>query len=260
MKIVTDILQQFSFSEQEAAIYLACLKLGEAATKDIAVAAEMSRTNAYFHIKNLTARGMLQQTREGKKMLFSAKSPGQLANYLSDQSQSFRKLVPLLETMVVSGEHMPKIEIYETTEGYFKIYEALSFLPEGSLIRAFEGKQAVTDEFDAISDKRWHRFFSRVNERNIITHALFTEETLAVPRRKLSKETMDALQARDMQVRSLPEKQLPIQEIVFMYANKVTFLFPDTSLIMTIEHEGICRVMASIFDALYAGATPVEWR
>ena len=250
---IYSILQHFSLSKQEIDIYLAVLSLENPNTSKIANHANMTRTAAYFHVKNLLKKGLLYQSPRGKVHHFSAKSPAQLAAALSKLTLDFKSLVPELESLQKITSERPEFEVMESKKGYFSVYEKISFLPRGSTFRVIEGRKGLVDELGLLTPEQWNVFFSRVVKRGIITHGIFTTESLTVPKEKFgpSPEVHKTFQKRVWDLRTLPESVIPIDELALIYGDRVSFLLPETRMVITIKHAGIVQFMGAMFDGLF---------
>lgn len=258
MSKIGDILGNFSFSDTEAKIYLAVLALGRPSVSEIAKKVGINRTAAYFHLKKLLERRLIQETREGKKLCFIAVKPTDLAEIFDRWTIDFKSFVPQLEALKEIEQETPTIEITESKRGYFKVYDEISTLPEKSMFRVLEGCEGLIDEIGLLSEEEWKKFFSRIVERKIETRGLFTEECLEIPSRTFSKENLEILRKRIWHLRVLPESILPIKHLSLIYGNKVAFLFPETSLVITIKHKGITEFLSATFDGLFNFSKKIE--
>jgi len=247
------ILEQFSLSKPENDVYLATLKLGNATTTDIAKESGMQRTATYFHIKNLLQRQLLFQSRKGKVQHFFAKPPAELATYFSKLTFDFKSFVPELESLQKIHEEQPTFEVIDSKKGYFSVYEQITLLPAGSTFRVLEGKKGLIDELELLTPEQWNVFFSRVVQKNIITHGIFTKESLHVPQKKFLNSSLvhETFKKRIWDLRTLPESIIPIQELALIYGDRVSFLLPETSMVITLRHKGIVQFMTATFDALF---------
>jgi sugar-specific transcriptional regulator TrmB len=261
MDNLKQILDNFSFSEQESDIYLASLKLGKAGAKEIARKADMSRTSAYFHIEKLVDRGVLREIKGEDKTYFTAKPPENIAEELQKKVTDFKSIVPKLESLKETEKEVPEVSVDESRTQYEQVYDEISSLPRNSEFRVIEGREAMIHEIKSLHDKKWEKFFNRIKERKIETRALFTKEGLETAKEKLSPENIRNIKKREWLLKTLPEKKLPFDELIYIYANKVVFLFPRVSLIFTIKHRRIARAFKSIFDSLYnfAKSRPNPW-
>lgn len=262
MDQVKTILCEFAFSEFEIDIYLAVLALGPAGIIDVAKKIGKNRTAVYFHIKNLLQKGILKEARKGKRVRFVAMPPAEMADHFSKITTDFRSLVPQLESLFRVEKEVPLIEVTESAKGYFKVYDEISSMPIGSTFRVLEGKKALIAEFALLTEEEWRIFFTRTAERKIETRGIFTKESLRVPQQALSSDNFKNIGERIWHLRTLPEEALPFQQLLFIYGEKIAFLFPDTALVVTIQHKDIATSLAAVFDGLYSFAQiiPHGWK
>ncbi|MCB9798779.1 hypothetical protein H6758_03575 [Candidatus Nomurabacteria bacterium] len=257
---IYSVLKHFSLSKQEVDIYLAVLSLENPSTSEIAKEVKMTRTAAYFHIKNLQEKGLLFQSPRGKIQHFNAKPPAQLATDLTKLTLDLKLLVPELESLQKVTSERPEFEVVESKKGYFSVYEKISLLPKGSMFRVLEGKKGLIDELDLLTPNQWNIFFDRVVKREIITHGIFTKESLAVPKQKFlqSPEVNRTFEKRIWDLRTLPESIIPINELALIYGDRISFLLPETSMVITLRHSGIVAFMCAMFDGLFHFAEKLE--
>jgi len=257
MKQSTQVLEKFGLSADEAQIYTAVLSLEDPGVSDIAKNIGKQRTATYFHIRKMVDKGFLKETMIGKSLHFVATPPHELARLFDRWTTDFKSLVPQLEALKVIAKEVPIIEVKESKQGYFDIYDEISSMPEGSSFRVVEGKEALEEELTLLSDEQWHTFFARIVDRNIKTIGLFTEEAICVPARKLSKKNRELLHKRDWELRTLTENKFPMQKLFFIYDDKIAFLFPESSLVVTIKHKGIAQIMTAMFDGIFQFGQPI---
>lgn len=258
MAKIDEILSAFSLSDVETKIYLSALGMEKPAVAQLAKQAGLNRTAAYHHIKHLLEKGFLRQTRKGRIVQLVAVPPAELADRFDHLTTDFKGLIPQLESLQKISRETPIIEITESRRGYYQIYDEISALPPGSTFRVMEGLQALKKELRILTDKEWNIFFSRIVDRKLVTRAVFTEESLAVPGQALSPANVKLISQRIWQLKSLPVVSLPFSQLMFIYGEKVAFLFPESSLVMAIKHKGIAEVMTALFEGLFGFAKPVN--
>jgi predicted transcriptional regulator len=256
MNPIQSILTQFSFTEQESEVYIACLTLGPAKLTDIALKIDKNRTAVYFHVKNLVKKGFLKEGKKGRVLRFTPVAPSDISEKFERLTNDFKSYVPQLEALNRIDTDTPIITVQESRIGYRKIYEELASLPPKSMFRALEGKKAIESELQLLTQDEFYAFFSRVAARDIETKGLFTREALLVPNRMLTKKNYAEIKKRIWHIRSTTEENLPFQDLIFIYENKVALMFPESSLVVTIKHRGIADAMTVLFDALYLFANP----
>ncbi len=252
-----EILTSFNLSPQETEIYITLLSLGKSGISMIAKKLGKNRAAIYFHIKNLLAKGLVQETRSKTKPLYLGIPPKELGNKLEQHLNEFKGLIPWLESLKKVETEMPIIEVYDSKQGYFHIYEELSFLPVGSMFRVLEGKEALDEEFSLLTQEQWNMFFTRTAHRSIETKGLFTLESQMIPAKRLTKKNIQAMGSRIWHLRLIPESLLPFQQLLFIYGDKIAFMFPRISLTMTIKHRAVAGALMTMFDSLYQFGKPV---
>lgn len=249
---VKTIFSHFGRSPIEAETYLAALALGSGTATQIAQKTGEGRTKVYFHIKKLVEEGLLRESRKGQRQIFVPLPPSELAARVSRWATDLRSLVPQLESMQKAAAATPIIEVSESRAGYFHVYDEVSSMPNGSFFRVLQGKASLEQELKLLDNETWNTFFTRIVDRDIKTFGLFTKECWGIPKQMLSPENYERMKKRAWDLAIMPESTLKMQQLMFIYQNKVAFLFPETALVMTITHQGIADVLGAAFDALHS--------
>lgn len=258
MEKINKILQNFAFSEAESELYTAALKLEKASISEIAQKAGMGRTAAYFHIKNLLKRNIFKQVKIGKKIFISAISPTELAENLQESVGSFKTLIPQLESLGRIENEIPQIEIMESNAAFEKIYDEVVNMPVGSSWKVFEDRAGGEAEMKLLDNDYWKKFFSQMAERKIMTKAIFTQELLSDINKTITPENYNILGGRMWNIRTLPEERMPINGLVLLYNNKLSFLFPDVALTITIKHSALFHLLDTMFETIFSFAQMAE--
>lgn len=258
---ITEILTHFSFTEAEAEIYVAVLSLEKPGVREIAHKINKQRTATYFHIKKMLTRGVLKETRKGRLLRFVALAPAELGALLDRQMTDYKSVLPQLETLRATTTETPLIEVMESSRGYYHLYDELSSLPIGGEFRVLQGRESLVGELQLMNKEQLERFFTRVVERKIETRGIFTKESLGLPKKMLDTRThglMSTARGRIWHLRTLSEAQLPFQQLMFIYGNKVAFAFPKTAMVVTITHAGVADALRTIFDTVFLFGAPIK--
>ena len=258
MIIAKELLTHFNINEQEADLYLAALELGVTSVNELAKKTHKSRTATYFHIDHLIEKGLLKQTRKEKKTRLVATPPAEVVAKIDRWTTELKSLLPVLESLEKVRGETPVIEIAESRHGYVRVLDEVSSLPPGSSVRVLEGKKSLASELGFLTPDEWSAFFTRMIERRIETHGLFTEASLAVPGQMLDKKNADLLAQRRWRLRSISDQVLPFENLLAIYGDKAAFLFPENGLSLTIQHPSIVNVLRTMFDGLYTLGKPIE--
>jgi len=255
---IVRLLQSFSFTPDQIDVYLACLRLGPATHAQITRGVDRSRTATLFHIRKLLEKKVLSISKKKNKRLLVALPPRELLAEIHDKSSSLERLLPQLDALSRIDKETPMFDISESREGYWRVYEELSYLPAGTEFRILEGAKATENELSLLLPHQWEEFWSRIIERNIQTKGIFTRETISSVSHNVTEAQRAMLRKRVWTARFLPQSALPIDQLMILYKDKAAFLFPDTSLVLVLQHRGVFAILSSLFDSLYAFATPVR--
>ena len=258
MEKIYQILKNFSFSEAESQLYEASLKLGKASVSQIAQKAGMGRTAAYFHIKNLLERNLLKQSKSGKKILITPIKPSELAEKLQEEVGDFKTMLPQLESLGKIEDELPQIEIQESSIAFRKIYDEVINMPVGSSWKVMEDRVGANAELKLLDNEYWTYFFGQMTKRKILTKAIFTQELLAETNRGITPDNYETLKSRKWDVRTLPEDKLPMRGLFVIYNKKISFLFPDIALTITIKHNALFHLIDTMFETIFAFSQKVE--
>lgn len=258
MPRIDEILKAFSLNDIETKVYLSALSLEKPAVAQIAKKVGLNRTAAYHHINHLLEKGFLKQTRKGRVVKLVAVPPAELAERFDRITTDFKSLVPQLESLQKISREIPIIEIKESRRGYWEIYDELSSLPEGATFRVLEGSTAMKKELHLLTESELGKFYNKVVERKIITRAIFTTEAIDFVYSELSLANLGNIKKRIWQLKTLSESLLPFVQLMFVYGDKTAFMFPESSLVMTIKHKDIAEAMVAMFEGLYNFAKPIE--
>ena len=109
-------LKILDLSDKEIEIYLACLELGFASVKALSRKTFIKRTTIYDILENLEKKGLIDQTKEGKKRLFYATEPIKLLELLDKKRQQIFAVLPELNTLYQEGRSKARARFIEGIE------------------------------------------------------------------------------------------------------------------------------------------------
>jgi len=138
-----ELVQALGLSEQEIAVYLAALELGEANIQEISRKSGVKRTSIYNFIDTLKERQLLSEIKKGKRKLYSAVSPHHLVDEQKSKVASVERLIPQLLAIQNNVKNMPRVSFFEGIEGLKEIYRMT--LREKQIIYAWEDLDRALD-------------------------------------------------------------------------------------------------------------------
>lgn len=128
---LTKALLQLNLSEKEIATYLVLLENGTLAVQDIARQTGINRVTTYAAIDELKSKGLVAESRKGKRKLFVAENPETLKNLLKQKEDLLAKemasleniILPALKAININQQNKPQIKFFEGADGIDKVYD-----------------------------------------------------------------------------------------------------------------------------------------
>lgn len=121
-------------SENEAAIYLASLELGETTVSRLARKAGVKRTTAYLVIESLKEKGLISSLKKESASVFFAEDPRKLHEVLEERKQKIDKIMPQLLAFTNLIDRKPEIRFYEGKEGINEILKDTLKYPRSEVL------------------------------------------------------------------------------------------------------------------------------
>ncbi len=128
MEQIVSMLQQFGLNEKEANTYLTSLELGPSSIQKLARCARLNRSTVHFVSDRLRKKGLMGETRKGKKRLLFAEDPQKFGELLSQQKSDLslkenilNNMLPILQNIEAAEDNKPKVQFYEGMQGFFDI-------------------------------------------------------------------------------------------------------------------------------------------
>jgi sugar-specific transcriptional regulator TrmB len=125
-------LLKLGLSEKEIICYISLLEIGRASILDISRKSGLNRVTTYSAIDNLKKRGLIAETKKGKRKLFIAEDPDTLekiveekkANLKLDEKMLKNLILPSLKNINVQQKNIPQIKFFEGPNGIYKVYDS----------------------------------------------------------------------------------------------------------------------------------------
>lgn len=176
---LTKALLQLNLTEKEIATYIILLQNGPLRVQEISRESGINRVSIYSAIDELKNKGLLSETRKGKKKLFVAENPEKLKLFLEDAKEKLSKkenllnnsILPLLKALNINEEKKPQIKFFEGENGIIKVFDEY----------ILKNKEAINcGSYDtatrAISDEEERKFFDLIEEKKVF-YRMILEDT-----------------------------------------------------------------------------------
>jgi len=239
-----EVLTSFGLKLQEAKIYLACLKLGQATVSQISSESQIQRTFVYDILEDLIEQGLISSVEIRGKKYFSAVSIEKFGFLQEDKLERFKAFLPELKALEQTVGDRPKVRFFEGKEGIKRAFEDTLDQPVGSEILAFStGEGFFTEDLKFANDYIKERLSRRITVRAIAPN---NPETLNFTRKdKKHKRT----------ARLVDSQNFPFANEIDIYGNKVAVIsLTGDQMAVIIESESMAKTMRSIFELAWSGA------
>ena len=120
-----ELVQTLGLSEDELAVYLAALELGQANVQEISRKSGVKRTSIYNFIDSLKERQFLSEIKKGKRRLYSGANPSFLLQLERSRVASLEQVIPSLLAINNKAGSKPKVTYHEGVEGMQEIYNQM---------------------------------------------------------------------------------------------------------------------------------------
>lgn len=231
-------LQNTGLSEKEAKVYLASLELGQSNINQLAKKSEVKRTTIYDLLASLKEKGLISETKKGKKTLYFAEDPRALLNRLEEKKTVLSKIMPQLLSVTNLLSQKPSIRFFEGIEGIKEVYKDTLNYPNQEIL-AWASEDA-TKHFEV--DWLWNyyvlkRVENRIWERTIAPNVKYMEKL----------KTYDPKHLRKIKLIN-PEKFLIDAEINLYGKRNIGIMAFKEKIGLIIESPTIFTTLKSIFE------------
>lgn len=256
-KEIASFLKELDLSDNEVAVYVANLQLGNALVKDIARKAHLNRTTAYNILLNLRKQGLVSSYKKGGVIHFSATAPTHITDILDKRiekqeqlKESLRSLLPELNSLFHTAGRGANAKIFEGIENIPEIYKTLyknaKYPDEGLEFTNWGGKYAIFPK-----TMRWN-LIDELQKSDIIVRSLLIED-------ELTTEWFNTGKGKEMrkEIRLLPNPGWDFFANLEVVNNKVAIVtYKDDVQFqgLLIESEELSTMFRFMFESLWVSA------
>ena len=243
-----NLLTQFGLKPQEAKVYLASLKLGQATVGRLAETADVQRTFVYDIVRDLSERGLMSQIEIRGKLHFSPVSLEQFQKIQENKLKKFAEILPELKALEKTTGDRPRVRFFEGKEGIRFALEDTLNQPNGGEILAYataEGFYQQDEEYalDYIQRRVAKKIFAKTIAPDNSENRWYTAQ--------------DKQHLR--QTRLVNQKSYPFTNEIDIYGNKVTIMSLQGELLaVIIESKSIASTQRAIFELAWRGAGAID--
>lgn len=234
-------LTELNFTDKEANVYLALLKLGKGTVSAIARRAGIQRTTCYNVLDGLISKNFARISGKEPKQEYVAESPDVIIKKLKEkinrsqeQLKKADKVVPQLKSVHNVGNR-PKIKFYEGKEGLVQVYE--DTLTAQETIRGL----ASIEYMHKTLPNYFPQYYKRRASKGIAAKGILSATPFGIERTKHDKEEM-------RQTALIPTDKFSFTPELNIYDNKMMIASWKEKLGIIIESAEIAEAMKVLFD------------
>ncbi len=246
-----ELLVTIGFSEHQAAVYMALLKLGRATVSEIARKAGINRTTGYDILDSLVEKGMVTISGKKPKQEYVAESPQRIGTYLEAEAERTSKQISIAKELIpeLSSAHnvtdRPRVMFYEGKEGLERVYE--DTLTSHEPIRGY----ANVEDMHNTLPNYFPRYYARRAEKKIMIRGIFPATPAALERTR-----HDAEETRESAL--IPADQYYFSPEIDIYDDKVMIASWREKLGIIIQSKEVAEAMKSIYELAWAEAKRLD--
>ena len=178
---VEKALLQLGFTEKEIATYIVLLEIGAGSVQQISRMTEINRVSVYAAIDELKQKGLVAESRKGKKKLFVAESPDLIVVLVEEKKRKLEKeednlqnmILPMLKAINVRQENKPQIKFFEGRDGITRVFDEYILKNSRDVINCGSYETASR----VVSFEEEVEYFQRIAERKTF-YRMILEDTL----------------------------------------------------------------------------------
>ncbi len=246
----TPILEKLGLNKNEAQIYELLIQTGPQGMKPILFHTKLKRGNAYYHLDNLAAKGLVEkQDLPGQTTKFVAKNPEQLELLITKQKtavfsaeEELTKNLPQLRSLYQLAAIKPTVKYFEGLVGAKQIVE--DSLTSTTEIYSYIDSEELNKQFPDLNKN-----FTEARAKKGIKKKIIMVDSPFV---RQHAKTFDPA---NTQIRVIPAPA-NFSTIMYIYDNTVSYISMEKGQIvsMVIEHPAIYRMHKTLFLTLWQTA------
>ncbi len=232
---VRKALEKIGLSPNEIKVYLYLIDHGQSKAGKIAKGTEIQRSSAYGAINSLVYKGLISYSTQGEVKLFQATSPSRLLEYIKEQEDTIKEVLPKLKKRHKETKTSGNVRLFKGERGVKSVLK--------DILR--EGKDNYVFGSEGQLNKRMPVFVRQfIREQNL--RGMKTKN-LVFPKRKDRASKGTTYRYVDKDVRS--------NVVTNIYGDKIAILiWTDTPEAIIIENPDAAKSYRSYFEFMCKNA------
>ena len=238
MADIQKTLEKLGFSPNEIKVYLTLNDHGSTKAGKIAKLAKIDRSSCYNSLKSLLEKGLVSYVLIGKVKWFQATGPKRLLDYLKEQEEDVKEILPELHARHKAAKIEGQVRLFKGNKGVKSIFLDIARSGADNYVFGSEGQFSKKMPEFALQFERLKR------ESNTKTQLIL----------RLGRQEKDSI--------SSEHRYLPIAEspaVTNIYGDKIAIIiWTDEPEGIVIENAAAAKAYQSYFDFMWKSAKKVR--
>ncbi len=248
---LSSILAKIGLTARERQVFLALAKAGPSSLKELILKTKLKKPTVYRVVVDLEAKGLIFSDKRKYEKRYTSYEPKRILAQLGNEQRKMRRLelefaelLPQLNTMFRSGEGKPKVEIFQSKDGY----EALSNQSLECSEKVIYYLGNIENILKVLGEEYDRGYYIPTRLKRGVAYRLLTLDTPLM--REYRKR--DAIQNRETKL--LPKKML-MDSTIMMFDDTVAFFSEAKEMLaLAITSPSIANTMKVVFEDLWKHA------
>ena len=154
------VLERIGFSPNEIKVYLVLNDYGSNKAGRIAKHAKIDRSSCYNSLKSLVEKGLVSYVMIGKVKWFQATGPRRLLDYLKEQEEEVKEILPQLRERHKAGKIEGQVRLFKGYKGIKTIFMDIIRTCQDNYVLSSEGQFSdkmpeFAMQFDRLKKEVW---------------------------------------------------------------------------------------------------------
>ncbi len=237
-------LLQLNLTEKEIVSYLTLLEQGALSIQDISKNTGINRVTTYSAIEELKQKGLVSESRRGKRKLFVAENPESLENILQEKKHQLKQeenilqniILPSLKAININQENKPQIKFFEGADEINKIFD--NILKSSEVIDCGSYDTAIKATTQAFEKE----YFAEIKRKKIFFRMILEDTSL---NRKFAEMGKGAIH-----VKFLPPETKSSADII-VFGENVALMSYDRQTATLIGNKSIADSIKMYLDFMW---------
>lgn len=229
------VLEKLGFSPNEVKVYLVLNDHGSSKAGSVAKLAGMDRSSCYNALKSLQEKGLVSYVLIGQVKWFQASDPKQLMEYLKEQEEDIKEILPTLSERHSAVKIKGQVRLFKGIKGVKAVFQDIIRIGKDNCVF---GNESQLEE--RIPDYQ-PQFVRQLNEKGIFV-------------RELVREGRGTKTSNPKATRFVP-KAIESPVVTNIYGDKIALIiWTDIPEAIIIENAAAAKAYKNYFEFMWENA------